>query len=59
MSDYPCDTFAAPTEAPLDVYARQVTSTEALVWWLHVFQLPPHWVDGYQVSAHKLTQLLS
>uniref|UniRef100_A0A8B9L307 Contactin 1b n=1 Tax=Astyanax mexicanus TaxID=7994 RepID=A0A8B9L307_ASTMX len=39
----------APTEAPLDVYARQVTSTEALVWWVPVYQVPPHWVDGYQV----------
>uniref|UniRef100_A0AAR2KT43 Contactin 1b n=1 Tax=Pygocentrus nattereri TaxID=42514 RepID=A0AAR2KT43_PYGNA len=40
---------SAPTEAPLDVYARQVTSTEALVWWLPVYQVPPHWVDGYQI----------
>ncbi|XP_016390266.1 contactin-1a-like [Sinocyclocheilus rhinocerous] len=39
----------APTEAPLDVYARQVTSTEALVWWLPVYQAPPNWVDGYQI----------
>uniref|UniRef100_A0A8C1ZAM1 Contactin 1b n=1 Tax=Cyprinus carpio TaxID=7962 RepID=A0A8C1ZAM1_CYPCA len=39
----------APTEAPLDVYARQVTSTEALVWWLPVYQSPPNWVDGYQI----------
>ncbi|KAK3544907.1 hypothetical protein QTP86_029244, partial [Hemibagrus guttatus] len=40
---------SAPTGAPLDVYARQVTSTEALVWWLPVYQVPPHWVDGYQI----------
>ncbi|XP_026866901.2 contactin 1b isoform X2 [Electrophorus electricus] len=40
---------SAPSEAPLDVYARQVTSTEALVWWLPVYQVPPHWVDGYQI----------
>uniref|UniRef100_A0AAY4ENJ2 Contactin 1 n=1 Tax=Denticeps clupeoides TaxID=299321 RepID=A0AAY4ENJ2_9TELE len=39
----------APTEQPLDVYARPVTATEALVWWLPVFELPPQWVDGYQV----------
>uniref|UniRef100_A0A8C1Q1M5 Contactin 1b n=1 Tax=Cyprinus carpio TaxID=7962 RepID=A0A8C1Q1M5_CYPCA len=39
----------SPTEAPLDVYARQVTSTEALVWWLPVYQSPPNWVDGYQI----------
>ncbi|XP_076862840.1 contactin 1b [Brachyhypopomus gauderio] len=44
---YSSDT--APTEAPLDVYARQVTSTEALVWWMPVYQVPPHWVDGYQI----------
>ncbi|XP_016130329.1 contactin-1-like [Sinocyclocheilus grahami] len=41
--------LSAPTEAPLDVYARQVTSTEALVWWLPVYQAPPNWVDGYQI----------
>lgn len=39
----------------MDVYARQVTATEALVWWLHVFQVPPHWVDGYQASPQKHT----
>ncbi|KTF86270.1 hypothetical protein cypCar_00021535 [Cyprinus carpio] len=39
----------APTEAPLDVYARQVTATEALVWWLPIYQAPPNWVDGYQI----------
>ncbi|XP_041933918.1 neuronal cell adhesion molecule a isoform X7 [Alosa sapidissima] len=39
-----------PTEQPLDVYARPVSATEALVWWLPVFLQPPlQWVDGYQV----------
>lgn len=51
--------FAAPTEAPLHVFARQVTSTEALVWWLPVIQVPPHWVDGYQVSPQKHTWIFS
>ncbi|KAJ8374120.1 hypothetical protein SKAU_G00047000 [Synaphobranchus kaupii] len=35
-----------PTEAPADVGARGLTSTEVLVWWLPVFQQP---VEGYQV----------
>ncbi|XP_035258167.1 contactin 1b isoform X2 [Anguilla anguilla] len=35
-----------PTEAPADVGASALTSTDALVWWLPVFQQP---VDGYQI----------
>uniref|UniRef100_A0A8C1JBM3 Contactin 1b n=1 Tax=Cyprinus carpio TaxID=7962 RepID=A0A8C1JBM3_CYPCA len=39
----------SPRLALLDVYARQVTATEALVWWLPIYQAPPNWVDGYQI----------
>ncbi|KAG9342245.1 hypothetical protein JZ751_016747 [Albula glossodonta] len=36
-----------PTEAPADVIGRTLSATEALVWWLPVFQQP---VEGYQVK---------
>ncbi|XP_036375794.1 contactin-1a-like [Megalops cyprinoides] len=35
-----------PTEAPADVVARTLSATEALVWWLPVYQQT---VEGYQV----------
>ncbi|XP_061085744.1 contactin 1b [Conger conger] len=35
-----------PAEAPADVSCSELSSTEALIWWLPVFQLP---VDGYQI----------
>uniref|UniRef100_A0A8B9LAN3 Contactin 1b n=1 Tax=Astyanax mexicanus TaxID=7994 RepID=A0A8B9LAN3_ASTMX len=45
----------APTEAPLDVYARQVTSTEALVWWVPVYQVR-YWrkYDDNEAAASRV-----
>uniref|UniRef100_A0A672K088 Contactin-1-like n=1 Tax=Sinocyclocheilus grahami TaxID=75366 RepID=A0A672K088_SINGR len=45
----------APTEAPLDVYARQVTATEALVWWLPVYQIR-YWrkYDDNEAAASRV-----
>uniref|UniRef100_A0A672SLG4 Contactin-1-like n=1 Tax=Sinocyclocheilus grahami TaxID=75366 RepID=A0A672SLG4_SINGR len=47
--------LSAPTEAPLDVYARQVTSTEALVWWLPVYQIR-YWrkYDDNEAAASRV-----
>lgn len=45
-----------PTEPPTDVYARPVSSTEALVWWLPVVDTGTglqQYVEGYQVNNHK------
>ncbi|XP_018603052.1 contactin 1b isoform X2 [Scleropages formosus] len=36
-----------PSEAPTDVVARPLSATEAMVWWLPVFQ---QIVEGYQVK---------
>uniref|UniRef100_A0A665THD0 Contactin 1b n=1 Tax=Echeneis naucrates TaxID=173247 RepID=A0A665THD0_ECHNA len=44
--------FAVPTEPPTDVYARPVSSTEALVWWLPVVDTGTglqQYIEGYQV----------
>ncbi|KPP61244.1 contactin-1-like [Scleropages formosus] len=38
---------AVPSEAPTDVVARPLSATEAMVWWLPVFQ---QIVEGYQVK---------
>uniref|UniRef100_A0A8C2CUW0 Contactin 1b n=1 Tax=Cyprinus carpio TaxID=7962 RepID=A0A8C2CUW0_CYPCA len=45
----------APTEAPLDVYARQVTATEALVWWLPIYQIR-YWrkYDDNEAAASRV-----
>uniref|UniRef100_A0A3Q2XR62 Contactin 1b n=1 Tax=Hippocampus comes TaxID=109280 RepID=A0A3Q2XR62_HIPCM len=47
---YPRD---VPTEHPTDVYARPVSSTEALVWWLPVVDTGTglqQYIEGYQVK---------
>uniref|UniRef100_A0A3Q1JSF2 Contactin 1b n=1 Tax=Anabas testudineus TaxID=64144 RepID=A0A3Q1JSF2_ANATE len=47
---YPRD---VPTEPPTDVYARPVSSTEALVWWLPVVDTGTglqQYIEGYQVK---------
>uniref|UniRef100_A0A8D3DG18 Contactin 1b n=1 Tax=Scophthalmus maximus TaxID=52904 RepID=A0A8D3DG18_SCOMX len=47
---YPRD---VPTESPTDVYARPVSSTEALVWWLPVVDTGTglqQYIEGYQVK---------
>lgn len=44
--------FSVPTESPTDVYARPVSSTEALVWWLPVVDTGTglqQYIEGYQV----------
>lgn len=44
---------AVPTEHPTDVYARPVSSTEALVWWLPVVDTGTglqQYIEGYQVE---------
>uniref|UniRef100_A0A8C1JC98 Contactin 1b n=1 Tax=Cyprinus carpio TaxID=7962 RepID=A0A8C1JC98_CYPCA len=45
----------APTEALLDVYARQVTATEALVWWLPIYQIR-YWrkYDDNEAAASRV-----
>uniref|UniRef100_A0AAX7SDH4 Contactin 1b n=1 Tax=Astatotilapia calliptera TaxID=8154 RepID=A0AAX7SDH4_ASTCA len=46
---YPRD---VPTESPTDIYARPVSSTEALVWWLPVVDTGTglqQYIEGYQV----------
>lgn len=46
-------TYAVSTEPPTDVYARPVSSTEALVWWLPVVDTGTglqQYVEGYQVQ---------
>uniref|UniRef100_A0A8D3D6D7 Contactin 1b n=1 Tax=Scophthalmus maximus TaxID=52904 RepID=A0A8D3D6D7_SCOMX len=47
---YPRD---VPTESPTDVYARPVSSTEALVWWLPVVK---YWrkYDDPEPGAHRI-----
>uniref|UniRef100_A0A672JPH5 Contactin 1b n=1 Tax=Salarias fasciatus TaxID=181472 RepID=A0A672JPH5_SALFA len=47
---YPRD---VPTEPPTDVYARPVSSTEALVWWLPVVK---YWrkYDDPEPGAHRI-----
>lgn len=45
-----------PTEPPTDVYARPVSSTEAMVWWLPVVDTGTglqQYIEGYQVNNHK------
>uniref|UniRef100_A0A673BVK0 Contactin 1b n=1 Tax=Sphaeramia orbicularis TaxID=375764 RepID=A0A673BVK0_9TELE len=47
---YPRD---VPTDPPTDVYARPVSSTEALVWWLPVIDTGTglqQYIEGYQVK---------
>ncbi|MED6260149.1 hypothetical protein ATANTOWER_004413, partial [Ataeniobius toweri] len=47
---YPRD---VPTEPPTDVYARPVSSTEAVVWWLPVVDTGTglqQYIEGYQVK---------
>uniref|UniRef100_A0AAY5KL56 Contactin 1b n=1 Tax=Esox lucius TaxID=8010 RepID=A0AAY5KL56_ESOLU len=47
---YPRD---VPSESPTDVYARPVSSHEALVWWLPVMDTGTglqQYIDGYQVK---------
>ncbi|XP_069012912.1 contactin 1b [Embiotoca jacksoni] len=47
---YPRD---VPIESPTDVYARPVSSTEALVWWLPVVDTGTglqQYIEGYQVK---------
>lgn len=44
-----------PTEPPTDVYARPVSSTEAVVWWLPVVDTGTglqQYIEGYQVQDH-------
>lgn len=43
-----------PIESPTDVYARPVSSTEALVWWLPVVDTGTglqQYIEGYQVQS--------
>ncbi|KAF3859569.1 hypothetical protein F7725_021968 [Dissostichus mawsoni] len=47
---YPRD---VPIESPTDIYARPVSSTEALVWWLPVMDTGTglqQYIEGYQVK---------
>lgn len=49
-------TVTVPTEPPTDVYARPVSSTEALVWWLPVVDTGTglqQYVEGYQVKKRN------
>ena len=51
MSDVLC-VSAVPSEQPTDVYARPVSSHEALVWWLPVVDTGTglqQYIEGYQV----------
>lgn len=44
--------FVVPTDPPTDVYARPVSSTEALVWWMPVVDTGTglqQYIEGYQV----------
>lgn len=48
--------FLVPTESPTDVYARPVSSTEALVWWLPVTDTGTglqQYIEGYQVQRSE------
>lgn len=45
-----------PTEPPTDVYARPVSSTEAVVWWLPVVDTGTglqQYIEGYQVQNQE------
>lgn len=49
-----CSNFVVPKEPPTDVYARPVSSTEALVWWLPVINTGTdlkQYIEGYQVPS--------
>lgn len=51
-------TFPVPTESPTDVYARPVSSHEALVWWLPVVDTGTglqQYIEGYQVQYRAFT----
>lgn len=48
--------FSVPTESPTDIYARPVSSTEAVVWWLPVVDTGTglqQYVEGYQVQTKQ------
>lgn len=62
ISSFRRPTFAVPIESPTDVYARPVSSTEALVWWLPVVDTGTglqQYVEGYQVEKIKINQVAS
>lgn len=47
---------SVPTESPTDIYARPVSSTEALVWWLPVVDTGTglqQYIEGYQVQNRR------
>lgn len=67
--------YSVPIEPPTDVYARPVSSTEAVVWWLPVVDTGTglqQYIEGYQVhtflliaccgnngNSHKITTKIS